>query len=57
MLLLCFRGKLKEAVDCFEKAIPLAKSEKELLHLFSLRDTAQSQLRVAERLGVTPQLY
>lgn len=48
---MCFRGKLKEAVECLEKAIPLAKSEKELLHIFSLRDSAQAQLRVVERLG------
>lgn len=51
-----FRGKLKEAVECLEKAIPLSKSEKELLHIFSLRDSAQAQLGVVERLGLTPQL-
>lgn len=52
----CFRGKLKEAVECLEKAIPLSKSEKELLHIFSLRDSAQAQLGIVERLGLTPQL-
>lgn len=48
---MCFRGKLKEAVECLEKAIPLSKSEKELLHIMSLRDSAQAQLMVFQRLG------
>ncbi|XP_025425976.1 mitochondrial import receptor subunit TOM70 [Sipha flava] len=45
-------GKLNEAVKCLEKAIHLAKSEKELLHIFSLRDSARAQLGVVERLGL-----
>ncbi|XP_050441648.1 mitochondrial import receptor subunit TOM70-like [Adelges cooleyi] len=49
-------GKLNEAVACLEKAINLAKSEKELLHVFSLRDSARAQLAVVERLGLTPQV-
>ncbi|XP_050547936.1 mitochondrial import receptor subunit TOM70-like isoform X3 [Daktulosphaira vitifoliae] len=49
-------GKLKEAVECLEKAVKLAKSEKELLHVFSLRDSAAAQLAVAERLGLVPQV-
>lgn len=52
----CCRGKLEEAVECLEKAIPLSKSEKELLHIFSLRDSARAQLAVVKRLGLTPQL-
>lgn len=35
-------GKLEEAVECLEKAVPLSKSEKELLHIFSLRDSARA---------------
>lgn len=57
ILFIFFRGKLNEAVKCLEKAIPLAKSEKELLHIFSLRDSARAQLGVVERLGLTPQLW
>lgn len=49
-------GKLEEAVECLEKAVPLSKSEKELLHIFSLRDSARAQLAVVKRLGLTPQL-
>jgi len=52
----CFRGKLEEAVECLEKAVPLSKSEKELLHIFSLRDSARAQLAVIKRLGLTQQL-
>lgn len=52
----CCRGKLEEAVECLEKAVPLSKSEKELLHIFSLRDSARAQLAVVKRLGLTPQL-
>ncbi|VVC26061.1 Tetratricopeptide repeat,Tetratricopeptide repeat-containing domain,Tetratricopeptide-like helical [Cinara cedri] len=46
-------GKLKEAVDFLEKAIPLAKSEKELLRIFSLRNSAQAQLAASERFTIT----
>ncbi|VVC26088.1 Tetratricopeptide repeat,Tetratricopeptide repeat-containing domain,Tetratricopeptide-like helical [Cinara cedri] len=45
-------GKLKEALDCLEKAIPLAKSEKELLRIFSLRNSAQARLAASERFAI-----
>lgn len=53
-VLVYFSGKLKEAIDCLEKAIPLSKSEKELLHIFSLRDSAHAQLAIVDRLIITP---
>lgn len=53
---ICFRGKLEEAVECLEKAILVSKSEKELLHIFSLRDSARAQLEVVKRLGLKPQI-
>lgn len=46
------RGNLKIAVDLFEKAIDLAKTEVEMSHLFSLRDAAIAQSRVAENFGI-----
>ncbi|VVC27137.1 Tetratricopeptide repeat,Tetratricopeptide repeat-containing domain,Tetratricopeptide-like helical [Cinara cedri] len=45
--------KLKEAVDYWEKAIPLSKSEKELLKIFSVRDSVLAQLAVVERFEIT----
>lgn len=49
------RGNLVVAIDLFNKAIALARSEMELTHLFSLRDAATSQLKVTTRLGIDSQ--
>ncbi|XP_066257238.1 mitochondrial import receptor subunit TOM70 [Euwallacea similis] len=46
------RGNLLVAIDLFNKAIKLARSEMEMVHLFSLRDAAASQLKVASRIGI-----
>ncbi|KAF7270525.1 hypothetical protein GWI33_016486 [Rhynchophorus ferrugineus] len=50
------RGNLIIAIDLFNKAIALARSEMEMVHLFSLRDAAASQLKIASRMGIGPQL-
>nr|CAI5862280.1 unnamed protein product [Callosobruchus analis] len=50
------RGNLVLAIDLFNKAIALARSEMEMVHLFSLRDAASSQLKIANKLGVGPDL-
>lgn len=50
------RGNLVIAIDLFNKAIKLARSESEMVHLFSLRDAAASQLKIASRMGIGPQL-
>lgn len=47
------RGNLKKAVELFDKAIPLSKTEVEVSHLFSLKDAALAQMKVATKLGVT----
>lgn len=47
------RGNLKRAIELFDKAIPLSKTEVEVSHLFSLKDAALAQLKVALKLGVT----
>ncbi|XP_019869580.1 mitochondrial import receptor subunit TOM70 [Aethina tumida] len=49
------RGNFVLAIDLFNKAIALARSELEMIHLFSLRDAAASQLKIASRLGIGPQ--
>ncbi|KAJ4429814.1 hypothetical protein ANN_22018, partial [Periplaneta americana] len=46
------RGNLQQAVELFDKAIPLAKTELEMSHLFSLKDAAVAQATVAERMGI-----
>ncbi|CAN7983850.1 unnamed protein product [Ixodes hexagonus] len=46
------RGFLKEGLELFEKAIALAQTETELAHLLSLRDAAEAQGLVAQRLGI-----
>ncbi|KAF5294899.1 hypothetical protein FQR65_LT10697 [Abscondita terminalis] len=50
------RGNLVIAIDLFNKAIALARTETEVTHLFSLRDAAISQLKVTTKLGIGPQL-
>ncbi|CAH1996272.1 unnamed protein product [Acanthoscelides obtectus] len=50
------RGNLVVAIDLFNKAIALARSEIEMVHLFSLRDAASSQLKIANRLEIGPNL-
>lgn len=50
------RGNLVLAIDLFNKAISLARSEMEMVHLFSLRDAASSQLKIASNLGLGPDI-
>jgi len=47
------RGNLARAIELFDQAIPLAKTEVEIAHLYSLKDAALAQLKVAKNLGVT----
>ncbi|KAG7467203.1 hypothetical protein MATL_G00150810 [Megalops atlanticus] len=44
------RGNLDKAIDMFNKAINLAKSEMEMAHLYSLCDAAHAQTAVAKKL-------
>ncbi|XP_012266858.2 mitochondrial import receptor subunit TOM70 [Athalia rosae] len=46
------RGNLKEAIELFDQALALGRTEMELSHIFSLRDAAKAQLTVTERLGL-----
>lgn len=46
------RGNLLIAVELFDKAISLARTEIEMAHLFSLRYAAESQQRITTRLGI-----
>lgn len=49
------RGELVRAVELFDKAIELAKSEMELIHLCSLKDAAIAQINVAKKFGIDVQ--
>ncbi|XP_077287393.1 translocase of outer membrane 70 [Arctopsyche grandis] len=46
------RDNLRKAISLFEKAIPLTRTENEMTHVFSLRDAAAAQLKVAELWGL-----
>ncbi|XP_014216249.1 mitochondrial import receptor subunit TOM70 [Copidosoma floridanum] len=46
------RGNLEYAIELFEKALALGRTNMELSHLFSLRDASKAQLSVGLRLGV-----
>ncbi|XP_036396574.1 mitochondrial import receptor subunit TOM70-like [Megalops cyprinoides] len=48
------RGNLDKAIDMFNKAINLAKSEMEMAHLYSLCDAAHAQTAVAKKYGLKP---
>lgn len=41
-----------KAISLFETAIPLTRTETEMTHVFSLRDAAAAQLKVAELWGL-----
>uniref|UniRef100_A0A8C1WKP9 Translocase of outer mitochondrial membrane 70 homolog A (S. cerevisiae) n=1 Tax=Cyprinus carpio TaxID=7962 RepID=A0A8C1WKP9_CYPCA len=47
-------GNLDKAIDMFNKAINLAKSEMEMAHLYSLCDAAYAQTEVAKKYGLKP---
>lgn len=46
------RGLLENAIDLFEKALKLCRSEMEMVHIYSLRNAAIAQLNVAKKLGL-----
>lgn len=46
------RGKLQEAIELFDSAIKLAKTEMELVHLYSLKDAAIAQVNVTKNMGL-----
>lgn len=46
------RAQLQHAVDLFEKALLYAKSQAELVHVYSLRNAALAQINVTRRLGI-----
>lgn len=46
------RGHLHEAIKLFDSAIKLAKTEMELVHLYSLKDAAIAQLNVIKNMGL-----
>ncbi|PFX33618.1 mitochondrial import receptor subunit TOM70-like [Stylophora pistillata] len=48
------RGNLDRAIDLFNKAISLVRTETELAQTFSLREAAKAQKYVTETLGLTP---
>ncbi|XP_078265714.1 mitochondrial import receptor subunit TOM70 [Rhinoraja longicauda] len=48
------RGNLTKAIEMFNKAINLAKSEMEMAHLYSLCDAAYAQTEVAKKYGLKP---
>lgn len=46
------RGLLDRAIELFEKALTLSRTEIEMVHLYSLRNAAIAQLNVAKNLGL-----
>ncbi|KAL3886826.1 hypothetical protein ACJMK2_026791 [Sinanodonta woodiana] len=46
------RGDMNKAVELFNKAISLCRTENEMSHLYSLLNAAQAQLKVARNLGI-----
>lgn len=47
------RSNMEKAMDLFQKAIHLSRTESEMAHLYSLLDAAHAQLKVAKNLGIT----
>ena len=47
------RSNMERAMELFQKAIHLSRTESEMAHLYSLLDAAHAQLKVAKNLGIT----
>uniref|UniRef100_A0A2M4BIM5 Putative translocase of outer mitochondrial membrane complex subunit n=1 Tax=Anopheles marajoara TaxID=58244 RepID=A0A2M4BIM5_9DIPT len=47
------RGNLVEAIKLFDGAIALAKAERSLVHLYSLKDAAIAQINVSKSMGLS----
>ena len=43
---------MDKAMEYFQSAIDLARTESEMAHLYSLLDAAKAQLNVAKNLGI-----
>lgn len=43
---------MERAIELFQKAISLSRTELEMAHLFSLSDAAKAQLNVAKKMGI-----
>ncbi|ELT97004.1 hypothetical protein CAPTEDRAFT_174469 [Capitella teleta] len=50
------RGNIDTAISLFDQAIKLAKTQVEMAHLFSLKEAALTQNKVARRLGMAAPL-
>lgn len=50
---LYFRGNLKKGIELFDKAINLARNELEMTHYFTLKNAAEAQLTVLEKVNIT----
>jgi import receptor subunit TOM70 len=46
------RANLERAIELFDSALSLAKSEMEMIHIFSLKDAAIAQMNVSKKLGI-----
>ncbi|ALC39781.1 Tom70 [Drosophila busckii] len=46
------RAQLQRAVELFEKALLYAKSQAELVHVYSLRNAALAQINITRKLGI-----
>ncbi|XP_077985537.1 mitochondrial import receptor subunit TOM70-like [Glandiceps talaboti] len=51
------RGNLDQAIQLFEKAIDLARTEMEMAHLYSLLDAAIAQSRIAAKYNIRPPMH
>lgn len=50
----CYRGNIDRAIELFEKAMSLVRSESELAQSYSLCEAAVIQRRVTTELGISP---
>lgn len=46
------RANLEKAMSLFESAIKLARSQREMCHLYALRNAALAQINVTRKLGI-----
>lgn len=56
-MILSFRGNLDKAVQLFDEALLLVRTEAEMAQTFALREAAVAQNYVTNKMGIKPNIF
>lgn len=52
-----FRGNLEKAIELFDEALLLVRTEGEMAQTYSLKEAAKAQKYVTEKMGIRPNVF